>query len=87
MIMYVNHTQFLQSKVHLRFQKKMFTEQDFKSHRSSAGAAPIAPEVETIWFLGGLAPAWAKTVARQFVQTVEPAECVLVTTAEQLPRR
>jgi hypothetical protein len=65
----------------------------FEKRRPSGGGSktgfngsggPIAPEVETIWFLGGLKPAWAKTLSAHFRQSVDPAECVLAPTLDQL---
>lgn len=54
--------------------------------KSGSRGGPIAPEVETIWFLGGLEPSWAKTLSAHFRQSVDPAECVLAPTLEHLPR-
>lgn len=52
-----------------------------------SGSTSTAPEVETVWFIGGLEPDWAAALSAYFSVSVDREEIVLVSTPQQLPRR
>ena len=53
--------------------------------KQKKGHAPsAAPPLDTIWFIGGLKPAWARAVRESF-ESAPPEKCVLALTEAELP--
>ena len=54
--------------------------------KQKKGHAPSAAPLETIWFIGGLEPAWARALRESF-ESAPPEQCVLAVTEAELPLR
>lgn len=57
--------------------------------RGGQNTGTVAPEVETVWFAGGMKPAWASALRERFADAslVDGSQCVLAEGREALPKR